>query len=237
MMGPSACDEPGCGGPHRRPLDLGWFKHHLVEQILPNWLAHAVTEEGLFLPHLDRRWQRKPGKNYGTLVSQSRLLYNFAQGYALTGEQAYLEAVRRGGGFLIEHFRDRKYGGWFWACSSDGRVVDTTKDSYGQAFAIFGLAHAWRATGDERFKTAALQTWQILRQRFTDGHGGLIRTMTRQFEDRDCWRSQNPVMHLFEALLGLADLAGMSNMLTEANRVAGFVVGRLLRDGRVLPEL
>src|SRR5215210_4965535 len=91
-------------------VDLGWFKTHLLDEILPKWLL-SVTDQGLFLSHFDRKWQPLH-RNYGTLVSQCRLLYNFSQGYALTGDQRYLDAVEGGAHFLLEHFRDQKHGGW-----------------------------------------------------------------------------------------------------------------------------
>ena len=53
-------------------LDFGWFRTHLLDEILPKWLL-AVTNQGLFLPHFDRQW-RPLNRNFGTLISQCRLL-------------------------------------------------------------------------------------------------------------------------------------------------------------------
>ena len=107
---------------HVANLELGWFKDHLLDEILPKWLK-AVTDEGLFLPHFDRKWQPLH-RNFGTLVSQCRLLYNFSQGYALTGDTRYLNAVEAGSQFLLDHFRDNTYGGWYWSCGLNGEVQD-----------------------------------------------------------------------------------------------------------------
>src|SRR3954454_24976719 len=93
----------------RDQIRLAWFRHHAVEEILPRWVA-SVTPEGLFLSHFGPQWQPL-NKGYGTLVSQSRLIFNFAQGYALTGEATYIEAVESGANFLLKNFRDREYGG------------------------------------------------------------------------------------------------------------------------------
>ena len=59
---------------------------------------------------------REP-KSFGTLVSQTRLIYNFAQGFALTGEQIYGDAVESGARFLRENFWDEEFGGWVKACN------------------------------------------------------------------------------------------------------------------------
>lgn len=222
----------------RADFDLPWFERHLLDDLLPHWLANAVTEEGLFLPHLDRRWRRRGG-SYGTLVSQARLLYNFTHGYRLTGRQDYLLAVKRGARFLIDRFRDREYGGWVWSCAPGGRVLDAGKDSYGHAFVVFGLAHACQCTEMGELGEAALEAWEVLSARLRDRHGGLVPRASRDFSDVERGpRSQNPVMHLFEALLALSDVEGLGHIREEARRVADFVLTRLVRqaDG-ALPEL
>ncbi|MCX7590621.1 MAG: AGE family epimerase/isomerase [Kiritimatiellae bacterium] len=217
------------------PFDPLWFHRMLLDDILPRWLQHAVSEEGLFLPQLDRQWRRY-GEPFGTIVSQSRLLYNFCQGYRLTGHAAYRDAVESGTAFLLNKFRDPIHGGWFHAVASGGKVVDDHKDAYDHAFIIFGLAHVVLATGSTTAKAAMLEAWELLRRRFTDGQGGLIRRMTRDFREDEERRTQNPIMHLFEALLAATEVEPA--MLPEAQRVAEFVLGRLVRQQRpiCLPE-
>lgn len=220
----------------RQAFDFAWFKHHLLSDILPRWLEHSVTDEGLFLPHLDRQW-RPRGKGYGTLVSQSRLLYNLSMGFELTKKEKYLRAIESGANFLIEKFRDGQYGGWFWSCNRKGEILDPRKDSYGHAFVIFGLSHAYKATDNKDFKMAALEAWEVVQKYFIDGYGGLRRQMTRDFKEYGNTKSQNPIMHLFEALLALGSLEGMEQIFAEARKVADFVLTRLVRPGdKMLPE-
>ena len=216
--------------------ELEWFRNHLIQEILPNWLRRAPTEEGFFFTHFDRRWNRQP-RDDGTLVSQCRLLYNFSIGYELTGKEEYRKAVEAGARFLVEVYQDRDFGGWFRSCSRHGMVVDSHKDSYGHAFAILGLSCAFRCTGDQGYKKAAWDTWEVLNKHFKDEYGGLIPSTTRDFEDCGAIRSQNPIMHLFEALLALENLEGMSFISEEARKTVDFVLMRLLRkDDRILPE-
>lgn len=218
-----------------RDFDFGWFERHLLDEVLPKWLEKSVTAEGLFLPHFDRRWRPKD-RGFGTLVSQSRLLYNFCKGYELTGREEYRGAVEKGARFLLQNFRDREHGGWFWAVTRDGEVTDSRKSSYGHAFAVFGLSHAAAATGNEEFKAAALQTWRLMQERFFDEHGGVIQEMTRDFKQVAGPRSQNPMMHLFEALLALGDLEGAGHVHKDAARIADFVLRRVTGPG-CLPEM
>jgi mannose/cellobiose epimerase-like protein (N-acyl-D-glucosamine 2-epimerase family) len=215
---------------------LEWFRALLLQDILPKWWG-AATEQGLFLPHFDRQW-RPQARNYGTLVSQCRLLYNFSQGYTLTQDPAYREAVENGAAFLLQHFRDQQHGGWFWSCDLDGAVLDDHKNSYGHAFAIFGLAHAYQCSPDSALREAMLHTWEIFTTRFQDSHSGIAWRMTRAFEPADDTKSQNPVMHLFEALLAASEVEGAESLLAEARRVGDFVLERLVRKAdRRLPEV
>lgn len=223
------------------PVDLSWFEEHLLEDILPHWLEAAPTESGLFLPQLDREWQRGP-ERYGTIVSQSRLLYNFSVGYKETGDERYAEAVERGAAFLLDRFRDPKHEGWFFACAEDGSVVDDAKDSYGHAFLVFGFAHAAECLEDDTYTRAALDAWEVLTGALSDGYGGLIPRTTRDFSARaDARRavnSQNPMMHFFEALLTFGDSFGLEQMHYFAQDVHDFLfarAGHVAQHG--LPEL
>lgn len=213
------------------------FRTHLLEEILPRWLALAPTESGLFRCDFDRRW-RHTGANQGTLVSQSRLLFNFATGHRLTGDPRYREAVARGAAFLMRHFRDTTHGGWYWACDASGTVTDATKDSYGHAFVIFGLAHAGQCLGDSRLHQAAIATWEVMKTRLTDALGGLEPQRSRDFAE--CLverRTQNPMMHLVEALLALGDATGCDEFIAEARAVADFVLARRRQAGsQGIPE-
>lgn len=217
-------------------IDFGWFRTHLLDEILPKWQL-SITEQGLFLPHFDRQW-RPLEPNYGTLVTQCRLLYNFCQGYALTKVPLYRDAVTRGVQFLRDHFRDRKYGGWYWSCNLDGTVRETRKDGYGHAFVLFGLAHAYQCTGDQSLQDAISHTWEILTTRFRDPYGGFHGKMTEAFKVTEKTKAQNPVMHIFEALLAAGTVGKQAQLLGEARSVGDFVLGELVRVGdRRLPEV
>jgi mannobiose 2-epimerase len=86
------------------------------------------------------------------------------RGYELTRNRVYLDALRRGADFLLAHFRDPQYGGWFYSVNPEGKVLRDYKDCYGHSFTLFGLSHAARITGDERYRRAALDTWAEMKK-------------------------------------------------------------------------
>ncbi len=216
---------------------LDWFGDHLISEILPNWLNHTRTENGLFFANLGRNWERQD-RNVCTLVSQSRLLHNFSVGYQLTGQAEYLEAVNNGSDALLRYFRDSEAGGWLLSCDLSGEILDSRKDLYGHAFVIFGLSHAAAVTDRADLKQAALDTWEIVSSRFRDSRGGFVGKLTRSFEPAPHTPSQNPIMHLFEALFTLDTLDDSGRVRQGGEQVADFVLNRLIRksDG-ILPEL
>jgi len=183
-------------------IPLSWFKTHFIDDILVNWQRTAPSANGFFYPDFNRKWERC-GKPIATLVSQSRLLYVFSNGYLLTKASELLDAVNAGGSFLLESFFDEKEGGFVWACNESGEKTDFTKDAYGHAFTILGLVYAYKASNNKDYLKTALDVSKLLSTNFTDEYGGLTWKMSRDWNDLDENRSQNPIMHAFEAFLAL----------------------------------
>ena len=219
-----------------RHIDGEWFRRSFVEDNLAHWLAAAPTEGGFFRTALDRQW-RPARRQTATLVSQSRLLFVFAAGYEVTGDPACLDAVRKGADFLIDHFRDAECGGWFWSVSPTGELLEDHKNSYGHAFVIFGLAHAARVTGEARYAEAATACWEDMKRHLRYGGGGIKPGTNRDFSRVRGGNTQNPMMHLFEALLALHDATGSQQVFDDAVALAEFIFGRLYQaDAGRLPE-
>lgn len=216
--------------------DCAWLVDLVQTSVLPLWLQHAITPQGLFLPQRDREW-RHVGPDEGTIVSQSRLLYNFASGYRLTGDIAYLKAVEDGAAFLLRHFRDVTHGGWHWACALDGSPTDSTKSTYGHAFAIFGLSHAFDVTDNPALQAAIVDTWQTMDTRLRDEHGGFVWQRSGDFTTGTDERSQNPIMHLFEALMAAGTVGELPDMLARARETGQWVLDSLIDSEGRLPEV
>ncbi len=220
---------------------LSWFRDHFTQQILPYWLNSAVDPNGFFYPNLGRDWSRS-GDPVGTLVSQSRLLFVFSNGYRVTRDPQVLEAIRSGGSFLIDNFHDRTEGGYLWACDNNGFITDFSKDAYGHAFALLGLVNAFEATGEDIFLEKALEIFDLLDTRFVNQQGGIIWKMSRKWQDLDENRSQNPIMHTFEALLALLPYVDHDNLKGRVQKklsgLVDFLFSRIPKGEQlILPEL
>jgi mannobiose 2-epimerase len=211
-------------------LDAQWHRTALVDGNLAHWLAVAPSENGFLHANVTRDWRRREQKSTD-LVAQSRLVYVLLSGYELTGDQRYLDAARNGVEFLLQYFRDPLYGGFFHTVDAQGRVVHDHKNSYGHAFAIFALAHAYRVTKDKRYSEAALNGWRAVSLGLRDEAGGLFIDASRDFARKSPGaRTQNPVMHMFEAMLVLAEATGDPEALTGAQSIGKFALNRLVRN-------
>ncbi len=210
-----------------------WVDDYL-DRVLALWRQHADTPNGLFNPYLDRQW-RHHVDGPRTLVTQCRLIYNFARASERSGDPSYAELAHRGIDALIRNFRDADAQGWIWSCGADGRVESDTHDAYGHAFVILALATAAAAFQDQRYRDLALHTWEFMQRRFRDQHGGLIWHIGRDGQVLDDGRSQNPLMHTFEALLALAPLDESGAARGDAAQIWDFLKARMPAAG-CLPE-
>lgn len=206
----------------------------ILDDFLAKWRAHADTPSGLFNPYLDRKWQHF-GNEPRTLVSQCRLIYNFARAFQRSGDQAYADLTQRGLEALLRSFRAAGEEGWVWSCRADGTLFVDTYDAYGHAFVILALATAAESLGDLRYRDLAMSTWAFMQRRLRDQHGGLIWHLSPRGMALDDLRSQNPMMHTFEALLALAPMDDSGGVKEDVRGIWRFLESRMPSVG-CLPE-
>ena len=236
-----ACTLAGCGNSTR--IDADWHQRSLVDGLLAHWLEVAPTDTGFMRTAFDRQW--KPNvQQPGYLTEHARLVYSMIIGYEITKDKRYLAAANRGADFLLTRFRDPLHGGFFLRVAPDGKVIAAAKNTYGHAFTLLALSHMARVTGDPRFRSAALLAWQEIDTSLRDPRGGFRSELPRNFVHAGAGSSesntQNPLMHLFEALIALHDATHDPVALKGAKSVADFVIYRLLAGasdgGAYIPE-
>ena len=118
----------------------------LIEGILPFWMNHAVDPDGGFYGTVTNDGRGIP-TDKGAILN-ARILWTFSRAYRLYGLPQYKEMADRAADYFKGHFIDRKYGGVFWTVDSEGAMKDPTKQTYANAFGIYGLSEHFRATGD-----------------------------------------------------------------------------------------
>lgn len=151
-----------------RHVDREWVKTAFVNGLLDYWRDNAVMENGFIQENLDRDWKPWGDQREASLNGQGRMLYSLVMAYEVSGkDERYLDAITRAADFLMK-MRDPQYGGYYNRVTPDLKVIDDTKTSY-VSFVIFSLAHAYRVTGNEVYKTEALRTYHEVIDKMRDG--------------------------------------------------------------------
>src|SRR5690242_18222270 len=118
------------------------FKAQLVEKIMPYWYDTAIdrTNGGYLLS--DDAAKKAPPATEKQLVTQARMVWGFSHAHLKgleDGKRDYLKAAEQGYRFLLDHFLDRQYGGYFWTTDLAGKATDQRKIVYGESFVIYGM--------------------------------------------------------------------------------------------------
>lgn len=175
-----------------RPAVACWFAASLRDAVMPYWLRTTPDpRHGGYLlmdpPALPRGWVReRPGPPpHKYLVTQARMLYGFSVAHRLglgSGGRDYLAAAELGYRFLADRMLDPEHGGFVTVATAAGEAVDSRKQLYAQAFAIYGLIEYHRAGGADAPLRLALHTYRTVQAHFHDReHGGWLEHADRAF--------------------------------------------------------
>ncbi len=187
---------------------------YLREKLLPFWIARAVEPRyGGFQTNYDRNG-RRTSVTEKTLLCQGRCIFALSHaarlGFDWPGSRAM---ISQGIDFLLRHFRDPEYDGYYWIVEEDGRPKDMSKVVYGHSFLVYALAEHALLTGEDRSRKEAVRLADLLLCKAADvRYGGFCEHFDRQFkpivvrEDGQVNKSLDVHMHLMEALTALYEL-------------------------------
>lgn len=217
----AAAQSPGAAA---NPDLAAWaaeFRQELTTKVLPYWYDHCVDwERGGYLL-ADDAARPAPPATEKMVVTQARMVWGFAhahrQGFR-DPQRDYLRAARLGYVFLLEKFRDRDRGGYFWKTDLAGQPVNDRKYLYGQAFVVYALVEYHRASEDPAALRHAMDLYQVIQERCHDRkHDGWGEHYTRDWQliteqdprievERAGLKSANAHLHWMEALTELYDV-------------------------------
>ena len=155
---------------------------------------------------------------------QVRQVYVYSHASLLGWDGPALSTARAGYDFVVNHYWHPD-GGWVFAVDRGGRAVNQVRETYEQAFALFGFAWLYRATRDASILPWVERTIRFLDARLWDQqHGGYRDSIP----DKPL-RRQNPHMHLQEAFLALYESTEEMQYLQRAKRLTE-MVGTIFQD-------
>lgn len=189
-------------------------EHELLSNILPFWLRYSIDAEfGGFRGQVSNDLKTDPRADKG-LILNARILWTFSRVYDVYRKEEFRSAAQHAYEYLLRHFYDDLYGGYYWMVDYKGAPVDTRKRVYGQAFVIYALTEYHRATGDRRALEMAIETHRLIEKISYDRvNQGYFETYERDWElagdqrlsevDMDEKKSMNTHLHVLEAYAAL----------------------------------
>ena len=186
----------------------------LVNNILPFWSERMVdTQHGGFYGRIDGHNILHPEAEKGAVLN-ARILWTFAGATRILHRMPYRILAARAKDYLLTRFIDPQYGGVYWSLNADGSPLDTKKQTYAIAFAIYGLAEYYRATQDQEALDAAIRLFEDIEAHAFDAVNiGYIEALTRDWQpiadmrlsesDENGSRTMNTHLHVLEAYTNL----------------------------------
>lgn len=186
----------------------------LESNILPFWAQRMPDfRHGGFLGALDGTGSPRPGAAKGAILN-ARILWTFSAAARVTGKSGYLDTARIALREILDRFHDPDFGGIYWSLDAAGRPLDTKKQFYAIAFAIYGLSEYARATGDRESLEAAVRLFRDIEEHsFDKEKNGYIEACTREWgeiadmrlseKDANERKTMNTHLHILEAYTSL----------------------------------
>ena len=182
----------------------------LTENILPFSVRFVVDREhGGFHTHKGNDTTVQEGAPKA-LVQHSRMLWIFARAARSLGDHECADRAARAKEEMSAWFRDSEHGGYYWMVEYQGQPLYTDKFTYGQAFALYGLAEYHLASDDAGSVDDAIRLFHLIEGRCSDPEdGGYWEALRRDWTPAaDLWvddttfpvaKSMNTHLHLLEA--------------------------------------
>ena len=177
----------------------------LKGNILPFWVKRSPDIMDGFWGALNFDGTPKMDAPRGGILN-TRLVWTFSSAYRLLKDTLYLKLANRAQRYFINRFIDTEYGGSYYIVGVNGAPLDAKKDTYQNAFAIYGLSEHYRATGNWESLVAAITIYQKLVENAYDSiNGGFIESFTRDWKmiDIKSPKTMNTNLHVLEALTNL----------------------------------
>lgn len=219
-------------------------REELEGNILPFWSDRMQDPSGGFHGRIDGHGKLVSGAEKGCILN-ARILWTFASAYRLLGRPEHLAVARRAAREIMDRFVDGEYGGTFWCLNAEGRPLDTKKQIYAIAFAIYGLSELHRACGDEEALECAVSLYRSIEEHsFDRERNGYLEALSRTWgplgdmrlsdKDQNDAKTMNTHLHILEGYTALYRVwkdEGLADRLR--NLILIFVDRILLPDGHL----
>jgi mannobiose 2-epimerase len=172
-----------------------------------------------------------------SVVLTGRILWTFSLAHRLFKEAKYLTLADRAYQQLSKSFFDPEHGGVYWSVKADGTPLETKKQIYGNAFAMYGLSEYYRVTHHKPALEQAKSLFQIIEKHaFDPVNGGYREAFSRDWTPTDDYilskspwiKSMNTHLHLVEAYTNLYSVWPDSKLKTQTANMLDAIITHIV---------
>ncbi|MHB8062945.1 MAG: AGE family epimerase/isomerase [Ruminiclostridium sp.] len=186
----------------------------LKDDILKFWIEHTIDQEngGFYGFVSDDLVIDKTHEKASVLYS--RILWTYSTAYRYYKEEKYLAMAERAYNYIVKYFVDKTNSGVYWLLDYKGNVIDSKKQTYAVAFAIYALSEFFRATDKKESLNLAIELFHSLEEHSYDkANRGYVEARTMDWlplsnmslspKDMNVSKSMNTHLHVMEAYTNL----------------------------------
>jgi mannobiose 2-epimerase len=131
-----------------------------LDAILDYWMLNSHDPvNGGFIGRIDENNVPHTSAPKGAVLN-ARILWAFSTAFKVTNNPDHLHIARIAFNYLSENFIDKVYGGVYWTLDAKGRPLDTKKQIYALAFALYGISAYVEVSNNMEAKTAAIELYR-----------------------------------------------------------------------------
>lgn len=232
------------------------YHQELTENIMPFWSKNSIDyKHGGFLFFTDRD---------GTVIDTDKGVWHQGRGtwmYAtlyneLEKKEEWLAAAINGADYLLNHCFD-KDGRMYFQMNQEGDPIRKRRYAYSESFAAIAFAALYRATGESKYKTKAVECYTIFRdyvngklkttEKFTNtrptrGMGGSMIGIVTAQEMRKNLEDESYTEHITEWINDIKtyfikpDLKAVMEVVDKNGGILDHFDGRMLNPGHAIEE-
>jgi mannobiose 2-epimerase len=174
------------------------------------------------------------------VIVNARILWAFSAVHRVRPEPVYRGLAERAFAFVMNQFWDAQHGGAFWRLDDAGKLLDSSKKIYGQAFCIYALTEFHRAFVSPPALARAKELFELVERHAHDAKfGGYIEVCNRDWseagsearlsdKDMNEKKSMNNHLHVLEAYSNLFRVWPEPRVAERLRELVGIFLARIL---------
>jgi len=210
-----------------------------LSRLLNFWVNHVFDSEiNEMIPGLSMDGQFQP-KTHQSLVSISRCLWSFSRVYNYNSNSKCLSIAHQLYESLLEHFYDKKHGGFFWSIESNGTVHDSKKQAYGHGFVLYAFSEYYKTTKLPDVLSKAEYVYKIIIDQFYDEQNrgfweaknqdwSNIKDMRLSQKDENYPKSMNTHLHILEPFTNLYRVAPSGELKKQIEKLIDLFCNQII---------